>query len=133
MRPLDAELCDAVFVGDETATATLLERGAQARAPGPDGATALHYAAADRRVAIARALIERGEADVNARDRQGHTPLHIAVMVARLPRGAEMVCLLLNAGADPSCRDATGETPLACARRHERLAGGAVAYLFDVN
>lgn len=133
MRPLDAELRDAVFVGDEAAIAPLLDRGARARAHDRDGATALHYAAADRRVAIANMLLERGDADVHARDHRGRTALHVAVAVAKLPRGPEMICLLLNAGADPMSRDATGETPIGCARRHEALVGGAIAYLFDVN
>jgi ankyrin repeat protein len=56
-----------------------------------------------------------GEVDVNGRDYQGRTPLHIAAM-----RGhKQIVEVLLARGADPALCDNDGWTPL-----HWAMSGG---------
>ena len=57
--------------------------------------------------AIAKRLIELG-ADINARNKQGETPLHIAVQV----RSEEGIKLLNEEGADIKIKDIHGNSPL---------------------
>ena len=66
MTPL---LC-AVLNGNGAIANALLEQGANARAIDKRGRTALHHAA--------RMLLEWPQADPNAEDRKGHTPLSLA-------------------------------------------------------
>jgi hypothetical protein len=58
-------------------------------------------------VDIAKYLIERG-ADVNAVNRDGNTPLHVAAFLCR----AEIVQLLLEKGGSVSKKNMRGETPI---------------------
>lgn len=67
-------------------------------------------------------LLIRHGVDVNARRREGFTPLHIATGEGKL----EVVKVLLSAGAQPNakCRSTDGGTPLhtACAWNRSRIA-----------
>ena len=75
----------------------------------------LHYAAdswmtwdpsrANEQVQTIRCLLDAG-AEINARDKNGATPLHRAVRT----RGAAAVKCLLKAGADPSLKNKPGST-----------------------
>ncbi|MFO0599997.1 MAG: ankyrin repeat domain-containing protein [Myxococcaceae bacterium] len=76
-------------------------------------ARTLGEAAFARDVEAVRALLEAGAA-VDARDADGRTALHSAVMVNELA----IVELLLRAGADPSAADAVGDVPLHFAAQH---------------
>ena len=83
------------------------------------GQTALHLASlSDKTLPTARALLERG-ADVDAQDKQGWTPLHIAAFY-----GAErIVDRLLADGADPLKVTRGGDTAylIALAKGHRKL------------
>lgn len=74
------------------------------------GETPLHRAAVCRdkdATAILRLLIDQG-ADVNAKDNNGTTPLHIA---AGQPR-VEMAKMLIDHGADVRARTSSGSEPM---------------------
>jgi len=64
---------------------------------------------------LVAARLSMAQSDVNIRDRQGRTPLHVAAM-----RGhAKIVEVLLAKGADPTLEDNDGWTPL-----HWAMSGG---------
>ena len=84
------------------------------------GDTALHFAAAAFRVDAVRDLLSAG-ADVQARNRHGHTPLHSAASgrtgLDAMSRQAATIAALIEAGADPNSTDKRGVTPLHVAVR----------------
>jgi ankyrin repeat protein len=94
-----------------------LRRGFSIREEHVDG-TILHRAANTGGAACVRWLLERG-ADVNARGRQGRTPLHLAAERNTSARVAEV---LVAHGARVDARDDSGMTPLDVAREHGRTA-----------
>ena len=105
-------LIEAVRAEDAGSVVALLDRGADARAAQPDGATALHWASYRDAVDLADLLIAAG-AGVDAANDYGVTPLALACENG----SARMARRLLAAGADPNLGRATGETPLmTCAR-----------------
>lgn len=68
--------------------------------------TPLHWAV--RRAQVDRITELATNATLEARDAQGRTPLHIAVLSGH----AEIVELLIEQGADVNARDLWGNTPL---------------------
>src|SRR5262245_33679049 len=83
-----------------------LERGADINASNDLGQTALHIAAAQRDESFIRFLVARG-ARLDAKDRQGHTPLDIALGLGggrgrgRAPVAREGVAAVLRELAEP--------------------------------
>src|SRR5579871_1943486 len=85
----------------------LTEESANVNTYPPGGEPALVWAADYAPSPVVKALLARG-AGVNARDRQGCTPLHYAAHNGRLRN----VRLLLAAGADVNAKENDGYTPL---------------------
>ena len=109
-----------------------LDDGGNPNARTAGGLTLLHLAAEDGEAETIRLLAGRG-ADVNAPDRFGQTPLHMAVAsdCDTAPRdglrtsGLPTALVLLRLGADPDARAANGRTP------RDIAAGCGVAQAFD--
>ena len=76
--------------------------------------TPLHCAARESHNEIAELLIAKG-ADVNAKDRQGMTPLHFAAIKRHNKEIKEIVELLIAKGADVNAKTDDGGTPLNAA------------------
>lgn len=94
-------LCPAVFATEEDAKAT-----------GPDGTTALHWAARSDDLQKVESLLRAG-ANANAVDRYGITPLNLAAINGN----TAIIRKLLDAGANPNAVDSAGETILMTAAR----------------
>lgn len=78
--------------------------------------TLLHTAAYHGRAQVVEELLRR-KADVNARNRAGHTPLYDCVTLDGTP---EIALMLLKHGADPAIPDNGGKTPLQLAMEKHR-------------
>jgi ankyrin repeat protein len=105
-------LVDAVERGDRAAAIRLLSTGANPNAPGPDGTTAIMYAAASDDVELVRALIKAG-ANVTLTNQFGTSALTEAAIIGSAP----IIDALLKAGADANSRNPEGETPLMAVAR----------------
>jgi len=92
----------------------LLENGADRDAVDPFGWTAVHHAVWQQCAESVRLLLQ-AEAAVNVRDREGRTPLTLA-----LESGFEDIQPLLSHGAAVSSFNSNGETPLHVAARCNR-------------
>lgn len=106
--------------GHVAAVRQLLARGADPNLRDIYGWTPLMRAVYEEREAIVRTLLGEPDVDLNARNEQGATALHLAAIKGneRLARS------LLDAGASPSIRDRAGRTPalLAVAVGHVDMA-----------
>ena len=116
----------AYYTDDRTVISTLLRGGAGA------DLTPAHIAVLNGdRAALTTAL--EGDADPNAADSYGWTPLHFAALVARVISEPILVEDLVAAGADPGARSLDGMTPVDQAAMYyggiavveALLAGGA--------
>ena len=91
----------------------LLDHGANVNGPSDTNprflASSLHWAVSNKNIEIVELLLERG-AEVDARDKNGETPLHWAVRTG--PPAPQLVQLLLRSGADINARDYSGNSPL---------------------
>ena len=105
-------LLDAAEAGDRATALRLLARGANVNAGGPDGTTAIMYAAANDDLELVRALIKAG-ADVKLKNRFGTSAITEAAIIGSAP----IIDALLKAGADPDIRNPEGETPLMAVAR----------------
>ena len=108
----DTRLIDAVKANNVKTVQALVRERVDVNAPGPDGATALHWAAHRDDVTTADVLIRAG-ARANVATDLGVTPLHLACT----NRSTTLVRRLLAAGANPNATLPRGETVLMeCSR-----------------
>jgi ankyrin repeat protein len=107
-----ATLVEAAEQGDRAAALRLLAQGADPNTPGPDGTTAVMWAAANDDAELVRALVKAG-AKVTAKNHFGTTALTEAAIIG----STAVVDALLDAGADPNTTNPEGETPLMAVAR----------------
>ncbi|HUI58075.1 MAG TPA: ankyrin repeat domain-containing protein [Bryobacteraceae bacterium] len=120
--PPDSALLDAVQSDDYAAALRLLSaKGANVNAAGPDGSTAIMYAAANGDLELVRALIKAG-ADVKPKNQLGTSAITEAAIIGSAP----ILEALLKAGADPNFRTTNGETPLMAAARSGKIDAAKV-------
>ncbi|MFB8787332.1 MAG: ankyrin repeat domain-containing protein [Potamolinea sp.] len=103
---------EAIGKGDVNTVRNYLEEGFDANSKIP-GSTLLLLALRNNEQEVAQLLIAKG-ADVNAKNKNGETPLHLA-------RSQEMAQLLIAKGADVNAKNKNGETPLHLARSQEMV------------
>ncbi len=112
----ESTLLDVVERGDRAAALAMLTKGANPNTPGPDGTTALMWAAANDDVELVRALLKAG-ADVKAKNHFGTTAITEAAILGSAP----ILDALLKAGADANTTNPEGETPLMAAARSGKV------------
>src|SRR5688572_12505084 len=110
-------LLDVVERGDRAAALHLLAKGADPNTPGPDGATAVMWAATNDDPELVRALIKAG-ANVKLKNQFGTSALTEAAIIGSAP----VIDALLKAGADPNTKNPEGETPLMAVARSGNVA-----------
>ena len=108
----ESTLLEAVERGDRAAAVRLLTKGANPNAPGPDGTTAIMWAASNGDIDLVRALIKAG-ANVTLKNQFGTTAITEAAIIGSAP----VIDALLKAGADPNTKNPEGETPLMAVAR----------------
>ena len=94
---------------------SLLQRGADPAARSNDGESALHVVPGGYAELEVVQVLLMWKGDVNNRDYDGETPLHLAVKLG----DAELAGLLLQSGADANATNTAGATPLDFAKKDE--------------
>ena len=118
----EISLVDAAEQGNRAAALRLLAKGANPNLAGPDGTTAVMWAASNNDVELVRALIKAG-ANVTLKNQFGTSALTEAAIVGSAP----IIDALLKAGADPNTKNPEGETPLMAAARSGQVEAGEAA------
>jgi tetratricopeptide (TPR) repeat protein len=103
-------LLNAAQYGDVATIERLLKQGVAVDATDPvTGQSPLHKAAEQAKSAAVKMLVDHG-ADVNARDKDGQAPIHLAISRVVLEDHGDLVELLVEAGADVHGKDDTGKS-----------------------
>jgi uncharacterized protein len=128
--PAASTLLEAVEQGDRTSALHLLAEHANPNVAGPDGTTAVMYAAANDDLDLVHALIKAG-ANVTLKNQLGTSALTEAAIIG----SATVIDALLKAGADPNTTNPEGETALMAAARsgHVEAAKRLLDAHADVN
>lgn len=115
-------LLDAVAADDHAAAMRLVSTpGTDVNLAGPDGSTAVMYAAANGDLELVQALIKAG-ADVKPGNKFGTSAITEAAIIGSAP----ILEALLQAGADPNFRTTDGETPIMAAARSGKVDAAKV-------
>src|SRR5438874_376505 len=115
--PAATALIDAAESGDHaTALRLLAEKGANPNTLGPDGTTAIMWAAHNDDLALVQALIKAG-ANVKLKNEFGTSAITEAAIIGSAP----IIDALLKAGADPNTKNPEGETPLMAVARSGKV------------
>jgi uncharacterized protein len=114
-------LVDAAERADRATVLRLLAKGANPNTAGPDGTTAVMWAASNGDLELVRALIKAG-ADVKRKNQFGTSALTEAATIGAAP----IIDALIKAGADPNFRNPEGETPLMAAARSGHVGAATV-------
>jgi ankyrin repeat protein len=112
----NTSLLDAAESGDRATALRLLAGKADPNTAGPDGTTAVMYAAANNDLELVRALIKAG-ANVKLMNRLGTSALTEAAIIGSAP----VIDALLKAGADPNTKNPEGETALMSVARSGKM------------
>ena len=112
----ESSLIEIVERGDRAGALAMLAKGANPNTPGPDGTTALMWAAANDDLELVRALVKAG-ADVKAKNHFGTSAITEAAILGSAP----IIDVLLKAGADANFKNPEGETPLMAAARSGKV------------
>jgi ankyrin repeat protein len=102
---------EAFSFGNEETVNLLIGRGADADCTDQLGQNLLHRSARIGAVALARTFLAAGVSP-NARDNEGKTPLHYAVLLDVANDRMPVTMLLLDGGADVDAATNSGWTPL---------------------
>ena len=115
------DLCCAIWKGDFAEVRAIADSEADLSQSGHNGFTPLVQAAEIENIDIAQFLLEHG-ADINGCNREGITPLHVAVDMSNdgtIQTGGapgdeplEMIRFLLSKGADQNMKDLEGQCPM---------------------
>jgi ankyrin repeat protein len=120
-RAAEPTLVDAAERGDRATVLRLLAKGANPNQAGPDGTTAVMWAASSDDVELVRALIKAG-ANVTLKNQFGTSALTEAAVIG----SASAINVLLKAGADPNTKNPEGETPLMAVARSGKVEAASV-------
>src|ERR1051325_2830231 len=98
-----------------------MAKGGDPNAAGPDGTTAIMYAAANDDLELVRGLIA-AKANVSAKNQFGTT----AITEASIIGSEKIIEALLKAGANPNTKNPEGETPLMAVARSGKVEAAKV-------
>jgi ankyrin repeat protein len=114
----DTPLHSAIKYDQYDIAKALLDKGAKVDLVNDEKQTVLHFAAKTGNSEIIDLLFARGDLEIlNTRDKEGNTPLHLAVQEER----NLTVNRLLDKHADADIRNARRETPLDIAIRTRKF------------
>jgi ankyrin repeat protein len=114
--PAKPTLLDAAESGDRATALRLLAERADPNTVGPDGTTAIMFAAHNEDLPLVQALIKAG-ANVKLKNQFGTSAISEAAIIGSAP----IIDALIKAGADPNTKNPDGESALMDAARSGKV------------